>query len=80
MKFTFALPIVMIAAILPAAAQPQRQYVSTAEMLLRQALDCEAVAASQIQQLQAQVAALTKERDDLKAAQPKAPTEEAPKQ
>jgi hypothetical protein len=53
------------------AEPPPRQYQPTTLVLLDQAMNCEAIATGQqakIIELTAQVAALTKERDDLKAA------------
>lgn len=67
MKLT-ALAIAMLSLPLIASAQsePVAPYESTSSVLLRQALNCEAAAGSTIQALQAQVATLTKERDELK--------------
>jgi hypothetical protein len=70
-------PLAVLAAMLPAFAfaQPPQSYQPTTAMLLRQALECENIATSQYTQSQTkitdltkQVADLTKERDDLKAA------------
>lgn len=50
------------------AQQPPVPYVSTTDMLLRQALNCENVASAKITELQAQLVEVTKERDELRAA------------
>lgn len=62
------LPLAALLIAAPAFAQQPAQYQSTPEVLLQQALKCEQIATGQYQQLTKQVAELTRERDDLKAA------------
>lgn len=67
------LPFAALLFAFPAVAQQPSQYVSTAQVLLTQALSCEQIATNQYQQLSQQVAALTKERDELKVKATEAP-------
>jgi hypothetical protein len=76
--------LVLASLLLATPAIAQQQYVPTDEMLLRQATSCETLAnqqlqgqAKQIADLNTKLTAVTKERDDLKAAA-KPPTKDAP--
>lgn len=66
-RIAAALALALIAS--PAAAQ----WKSTPQLLLEHAMECETSAANAIAELQKKVAALTKERDELKDKQPKEP-------